>query len=88
VMETIAARSGATKAAEFALGLQPLKGRVAWTSGFWQFSDSERVPWNAIENTPRQILTLAQHLVDIIRPPSGRGTTVPPVQKVVAARES
>jgi DGQHR domain-containing protein len=86
VMETIAARSGASKAAEFALGLQPLKGRVAWTSGFWQFSESERVPWNAIENTPRQILTLAQHLVDIIRPPSNRGTKVPSPQNAVAAR--
>ena len=68
VMETIAARSGATTAAEFAEGLKPLKGRVAWTSGYWQLSESERVPWNAVENTPRQIMALAQHLVGIVRP--------------------
>ncbi len=70
VMETIAARHGASTAAEFAEGLKPLKGRTAWTSGFWQFSDTERVPWNAVENTPRQIMTLAQYLVSIVRRPS------------------
>jgi DGQHR domain-containing protein len=67
VMETIAARQGASTAAEFAEGMQVLKGRTAWTSGTWHFSDTERVPWNAIENTPRQIMTLAQHLVSIVR---------------------
>jgi DGQHR domain-containing protein len=70
VMETIAARHGATTASEFAAGLQPLKGRTAWTSGYWQFSDAERVPWNAIENTPRQIMSLAQHLVRLVRRPA------------------
>jgi DGQHR domain-containing protein len=70
VMETIAARHGATTAAEFAEGLKVLKGRTAWCSGYWQFSETERIPWNAIENTPRQIMTLAQHLVAIVRRPS------------------
>jgi DGQHR domain-containing protein len=70
VMETIAARHGASTAEEFADGLKALKGRTAWTSGYWQFSETERVPWNAIENTPRQIMALAQHLVGIVRGPS------------------
>jgi hypothetical protein len=70
VMETIAARHGALTAEEFSEGLKPLRGRTAWTSGFWQFSDTERIPWNAIENTPRQIMALAQHLVAIVRRPS------------------
>lgn len=70
VMETIAARHGATTAAEFADGLKVLKGRTAWCSGYWQFSETEKVPWNAIENTPRQIMMLAQHLVGVIRRPS------------------
>jgi DGQHR domain-containing protein len=70
VMETIAARHGATTAAEFADGLKVLKGRTAWCSGYWQFSETEKVPWNAIENTPRQIMMLAQHLVAVIRRPS------------------
>jgi DGQHR domain-containing protein len=70
VMETIAARHGATTAAEFADGLKVLKGRTAWCSGCWQFSETEKVPWNAVENTPRQIMMLAQHLVAVIRRPS------------------
>lgn len=70
VMETIAARQGAATAADFAKGLMVLKGRTAWTSGYWQFSETERVPWNAIENTPRQIMALAQHLVGIVRRPT------------------
>jgi DGQHR domain-containing protein len=70
VMETVAARHGATTAAEFAEGLKVLKGRTAWCSGYWQFSETERVPWNAIENTPRQIMMLAQHLVAMVRRPS------------------
>ncbi len=67
VMETIAARHGAKTATEFADGLKILKGRTAWTSGYWQFSETEKVPWNAVENTPRQIMALAQHLVSIVR---------------------
>jgi DGQHR domain-containing protein len=70
VMETIAARHSATTAAEFADGLKVLKGRTAWCSGYWQFSETEKVPWNAVENTPRQIMMLAQHLVSVIRRPS------------------
>jgi DGQHR domain-containing protein len=70
VMETLAARHGAATVEEFSAGLQVLKGRTAWTSGYWQFSETERVPWNAIENTPRQIMTLAQHLVGIVRHPT------------------
>jgi DGQHR domain-containing protein len=72
VMETVAARHNARTAAEFAAALMVLKERTAWTSGYWQFSETERVPWNAVENTPRQIMTLAQHLVSIVRraPPS------------------
>jgi DGQHR domain-containing protein len=73
VMETIAARNGATTAAEFAEGLKMLKGKTAWTSGYWQFSDTERIPWNAIENTPRQIMALAQHLVSMVRRPNKAG---------------
>ena len=71
VMETIAARDGASTAAEFAESLKALKGRTAWTSGYWQFSETERVPWNAVEYTPRQIMALAQHLVSMVRRRSG-----------------
>ena len=67
VMETIIARSGAKETSEFIAGLAPLVGRTAWTSGSWKFSETEQVPWNAIENTPRQIMALSQHLVGMVR---------------------
>lgn len=67
VMEFLRGNSGVMSAKQFAAGLAPLKGRTAWTSGTWVFSDAERVPWNKLENTHRQIAALAQHLVTIVR---------------------
>jgi hypothetical protein len=81
VMETIAARTGARTSREFVEGLHPLVGRTAWTSGTWKFSESEQVAWNSIENTPRQIMALSQHLVGLLRrsysakPKGSAGTT-------------
>lgn len=67
VMETISARYGARTTAEFEKGLAVLKNKTAWTSGYWQFSDNEKIPWNSIENTPRQIMALSQHLISLIK---------------------
>ena len=67
VMEIIVARTGASDTSQFEAGLACLRGHTAWTSGAWKFSDQEVVPWNSIENTPRQIMALSQHLVTIVR---------------------
>jgi DGQHR domain-containing protein len=67
VMELLYARDGARERSAFRRGLSVLKGRTAWTHGSWRFSDSEVVPWNAIQNVPRQILELAQHLVTVVK---------------------
>jgi hypothetical protein len=67
VMEIIVARTGASDTPQFEAGLACLRGHTAWTSGAWKFSDQEVVPWNSIENTPRQIMALSQHLVTIVR---------------------
>jgi DGQHR domain-containing protein len=67
VMELIVARDAATSREDFERGLAGLKGRTAWTSGYWQYSSHEQVAWNSIENTPRQIMALAQHLVSTVR---------------------
>lgn len=72
VMELLVGRDGAQTREEFARGLGPLVGRTAWTSGSWQFSNAELVPWNKLENTHRQIMALAQHLVSIVRSDSRR----------------
>ena len=67
VMETLVARTGASTAEQFCTGLACLKGRTYWTSGSWKFGDDEVIPWNHLENTPRQVMALAQHLVSIVR---------------------
>ena len=66
-MELIVARDGATTREEFERGLASLKGRTAWASGYWQYSTNEQIAWNSIENTPRQVMALAQHLVSTVR---------------------
>ena len=67
VMDEIYARSHATSQAAFAEGLAPLVGKTAWTQGQWAFADGEVVSWNRIENVPRQIQQLAEHLVGLLR---------------------
>jgi DGQHR domain-containing protein len=85
VMELIVARDAASTREQFERGLGALKGHTAWTSGYWQFSPSEQVAWNSIENTPRQIMALAQHLVSVVRRasrPSAVGVDSGPVRVV------
>jgi DGQHR domain-containing protein len=62
VMDLLYANQGATKAAEFAVGLELLKPYTAWTSGNWKMSDYE-MPWNDIQNTSQDIDLLTRHLV-------------------------
>ncbi|WP_083444769.1 DGQHR domain-containing protein DpdB [Herbaspirillum rhizosphaerae] len=67
VMDEVYSRTKSISIASFKAGLTPLIGRTAWTNGHWHFSDEEVVPWNRLENTPRQYQLLAEHLVGIIR---------------------
>jgi DGQHR domain-containing protein len=60
-------RRGAESSDEFRRGLGCLVGRTAWTAGEWDFGNSDRRHWKAIQNTSRDIVTLAQHLVGIVR---------------------
>lgn len=69
VMDEIYARCHAMSRADFAEGLRPLVGKTAWTQGQWTFADGEVVRWNRIENVPRQIQQLAEHLVRLVRAP-------------------
>ena len=62
VMDLLYTNQGATRAAEFAVGLELLKPYTAWTSGSWKMSDYE-MPWNDIQNTPSDIDLLTRHLV-------------------------
>jgi hypothetical protein len=60
-------RHGAETGDEFRRGLGSLVGRTAWTAGEWDFGDGDRRHWKAIQNTSRDIVTLAQHLVGNVR---------------------
>jgi DGQHR domain-containing protein len=67
VMEVLALLDGARSPAAFARGLGCLSGRTAWTSGEWDFGDGDRRHWRAIQNVNRDIVTLAQHLIGVVR---------------------
>lgn len=67
VMDEIFARNHAASVDSFVSGLQPLRGKTAWTEGQWKFSPDESIPWNRVENTSRQIQQLSEHLVSLVR---------------------
>jgi DGQHR domain-containing protein len=67
VMEDLVARENAFKAKDFVPGLNVVKEHAAWTSGHWVFAKDDIVPWNGIQNVPRQIMQLSQHLVSHVR---------------------
>ena len=67
VMETLFSMRGARTAEEFASGLEPLRGNVAWTSGNWNFSTDDVRKWNSIQNVPRDIRQLSQYLVTLLK---------------------
>ena len=67
VMDLLVELDDARDEADFARGLECLVGRTAWTSGEWHFSSGERRHWRAIQNVNRDIVLLAQHLIDIVR---------------------
>jgi DGQHR domain-containing protein len=60
-------RRGADTYEEFRRGLGCLDGRTAWTAGEWDFGGGDRRHWKAIQNTNRDIIILAQHLVGLVR---------------------
>jgi DGQHR domain-containing protein len=67
VMEVLALLDGARTWEEFANGLACLDGRTAWTSGDWDFGPDDKRHWKAVQNVNRDIVTLAQYLIGIVR---------------------
>jgi len=63
VMELAHSRLGAVKRDQFIQVLEALKSKTAWTSGTWIFSETDRRPWNGVQNTPSDIDLLANFLV-------------------------
>lgn len=67
VMEVLFDLDDARTQEEFERGLMCLRGRTAWTSGEWELAGGDKRHWRAIQNVNRDIVLLAQHLIDIVR---------------------
>ncbi|MDA1229491.1 MAG: DGQHR domain-containing protein DpdB [Planctomycetota bacterium] len=47
----------------FAKDLEPLKEICRWTEGHWQFGPDDVLKWNELQNVPRHIQMLSNHLL-------------------------
>jgi hypothetical protein len=47
--------------------LEVISGECHWTEGTWRFGPRDRCAWNELQNTPRDILRLSDHLVGLYR---------------------
>lgn len=52
---------------EFAAELDLVAEDCRWMQGDWEFSNGDRLPWNELQNTPKHILRLTDHLLSIYR---------------------
>lgn len=67
VMEVLAYFDKATKRDEFAVGLECLKPKTAWTQGEWDFGNGERRSWRGIQNVSSDIAMLSDYIVREVR---------------------
>lgn len=67
VMEILVLLDGARTFDDFARGLACLIDNTAWTSGEWNFAENDKRHWKSLQNVNRDIVTLAQYLVAIVR---------------------
>lgn len=62
LMDTVAERSERASIEVFEAALRAVAPACAWTSGEWVFSEQDRRPWNAIQNTSKDVELLKNHL--------------------------
>lgn len=67
VMEILVLLDGARSFDDFAKGLACLIGKTAWMSGEWDFAENDKRHWKSVQNVNRDIVTLSQYLVSIVR---------------------
>jgi DGQHR domain-containing protein len=85
VMDAIAERhlsSHVPSDPEFAADLAPLAEGCRWTSGYWEFGPQAVRRWNELQNTPKDLQLLANHLLfeyrrKVLMPAAGRGAPQP-----------
>jgi DGQHR domain-containing protein len=56
-------KSGVPTAEQFRANLEPLRAICRWTRGEWKFGGRTRRQWNDIQNTPKDIELLVDHLL-------------------------
>jgi DGQHR domain-containing protein len=67
VMDAMAEQfDGIPSVADFVEELRQLAGLCHWTSGTWNFGDTQR-KWNEVQNTTKDILMLSDHLLHAYR---------------------
>ncbi|MEK8030990.1 DGQHR domain-containing protein DpdB [Ideonella sp. DXS29W] len=67
VMDRLYYSEGATQRHQFEPALEALKAYTAWTSGQWQFSETDIRPWNGVQNTPSDIDLLTRYLIAALK---------------------
>jgi len=67
VMDLLYQVEGADTCDGFRRGLASLVDRTAWTAGEWDFGGGDVRHWRAIQNNPRDIAVLSQHLISLVR---------------------
>lgn len=60
-------RNGLPTHVQFASNLKPLRPVCRWTAGDWQFGKRLRRHWNDIQNTPKDIELLVDHMLNEYR---------------------
>ena len=66
LMDTIAERHRAKKVVNkrvFVKDLMPLHDICQWTEGHWKFGPDDTLKWNEVQNVPRHIQLLSNHLL-------------------------
>ena len=48
--------------AQFQADLEPLEPVCRWTAGTWDFGPGRQRRWNDVQNTPRDVRLLSDHL--------------------------
>jgi hypothetical protein len=60
-------RRGTPTYEEFLANLKPLRPVCRWTTGDWVFGRRQKRRWNEIQNTPKDIELLVDHLLNVYR---------------------
>jgi DGQHR domain-containing protein len=66
LMDTIADRHRRTtelSSRVFENDLKPMREVCRWTEGYWEFGPDDRLKWNEVQNVPRHIQLLSNHLL-------------------------